>query len=159
MPAFMDLPGTASAESTQALVPTCILASKLCPSQAGTAIELLCSNYSFGCCMQRTALSDDDIRAEVSALEQQGHRRLLVLTGEHPKYTFDQFLHVRHGSLICDLICIKEAQLINLRSFTAHQLLQRNCYASISCMQLHLKWQLLSVLHATGAAHPVAHHA
>lgn len=45
--------------------------------------------------MQRTALSDEDIRAEVSALEQQGHRRLLVLTGEHPKYTFDQFLHVR----------------------------------------------------------------
>ena len=44
--------------------------------------------------LQRTALSDDDIRAEVAALEQQGHRRLLVLTGEHPKYTFDQFLHV-----------------------------------------------------------------
>lgn len=44
--------------------------------------------------LQRTALSDEDIRAEVAALEQQGHRRLLVLTGEHPKYTFDQFLHV-----------------------------------------------------------------
>ena len=29
----------------------------------------------------------------MSSLEQQGHRRLLVLTGEHPKYTFDQFLH------------------------------------------------------------------
>lgn len=43
--------------------------------------------------LQRTALTDDDIRAEVAALEQQGHRRLLVLTGEHPKYTFDQFLH------------------------------------------------------------------
>eukprot|EP00878_Enallax_costatus_P003227 GHUV01003430.1.p1 GENE.GHUV01003430.1~~GHUV01003430.1.p1 ORF type:complete len:413 (+),score=66.68 GHUV01003430.1:153-1391(+) len=43
--------------------------------------------------LQRTALSDQDIVAEVSALEQQGHRRLLVLTGEHPKYTFDQFLH------------------------------------------------------------------
>lgn len=43
---------------------------------------------------QRTALSDDDIRSEVEALERQGHRRLLVLTGEHPKYTFDQFLHV-----------------------------------------------------------------
>jgi 2-iminoacetate synthase ThiH len=43
---------------------------------------------------QRTALTDEDIRAEVTALEQQGHRRLLVLTGEHPKYTFDQFLHV-----------------------------------------------------------------
>jgi 2-iminoacetate synthase ThiH len=44
--------------------------------------------------MQRTALSDADIRSEVEALERQGHRRLLVLTGEHPKYTFDQFLHV-----------------------------------------------------------------
>lgn len=44
--------------------------------------------------LQRTALSDDDIREEVGALERQGHRRLLVLTGEHPKYTFDQFLHV-----------------------------------------------------------------
>ncbi|KAF8064659.1 thiH [Scenedesmus sp. PABB004] len=43
--------------------------------------------------LQRSALSDDDIRSEVAALEQQGHRRLLVLTGEHPKYTFDQFLH------------------------------------------------------------------
>jgi 2-iminoacetate synthase ThiH len=44
--------------------------------------------------VQRTALSDEDIREEVGALERQGHRRLLVLTGEHPKYTFDQFLHV-----------------------------------------------------------------
>ena len=43
--------------------------------------------------LKRTALSDDDIRAEVAALQEQGHRRLLVLTGEHPKYTFDQFLH------------------------------------------------------------------
>ena len=39
-------------------------------------------------------MSDADIRSEVEALERQGHRRLLVLTGEHPKYTFDQFLHV-----------------------------------------------------------------
>jgi hypothetical protein len=31
----------------------------------------------------------------VAALQQQGHRRILALTGEHPKYTFDQFLHVR----------------------------------------------------------------
>jgi hypothetical protein len=29
---------------------------------------------------------------EVQVLEKQGHRRLLILTGEHPKYTFDQFL-------------------------------------------------------------------
>lgn len=51
--------------------------------------------------MQRTALTDDDIKAEVSALEQQGHRRLLVLTGEHPKYTFDQFLHVSRSIDAC----------------------------------------------------------
>lgn len=29
-------------------------------------------------------------------LEKQGHRRLLILTGEHPKYTFDQFLDALH---------------------------------------------------------------
>lgn len=29
---------------------------------------------------------------QVEALEKQGHRRLLVLTGEHPKYSFDDFL-------------------------------------------------------------------
>jgi hypothetical protein len=43
---------------------------------------------------QRTALSKEDIISEVESLERQGHRRLLVLTGEHPKYTFDQFLEV-----------------------------------------------------------------
>lgn len=42
--------------------------------------------------MQRSALSDAQLREEVAALQQQGHRRLLVLTGEHPKYTFDEFL-------------------------------------------------------------------
>lgn len=33
---------------------------------------------------------------EVQVLEKQGHRRLLILTGEHPKYTFDQFLDALH---------------------------------------------------------------
>lgn len=42
--------------------------------------------------LHRSALSDEDLRSEVASLEQQGHKRLLVLTGEHPKYTFDQFL-------------------------------------------------------------------
>ena len=41
---------------------------------------------------QRSALSEAQLREEVAALQQQGHRRLLVLTGEHPKYTYDQFL-------------------------------------------------------------------
>ena len=44
---------------------------------------------------QRSALTDADIVSEVTALQEQGHRRILALTGEHPKYTFDQFLHVR----------------------------------------------------------------
>lgn len=48
-------------------------------------------------CPQRMALTDDELRGEVEALEKQGHRRLLVLTGEHPKYTFDQFLKVGVG--------------------------------------------------------------
>eukprot|EP00457_Paulinella_chromatophora_P005285 gb/GEZN01005300.1/.p1 GENE.gb/GEZN01005300.1/~~gb/GEZN01005300.1/.p1 ORF type:complete len:530 (+),score=30.34 gb/GEZN01005300.1/:28-1617(+) len=43
--------------------------------------------------IQRSALSDQDIISETEALQRQGHRRLLVLTGEHPRYTFDRFLH------------------------------------------------------------------
>lgn len=42
--------------------------------------------------MERSALTDSQLRDEVAALQQQGHRRLLVLTGEHPRYTFDEFL-------------------------------------------------------------------
>ncbi len=58
------------------------------------------------CTPQRTALTDDDIRAEVAALERLGHRRLLCLTGEHPKYTFDQFLHVS----VCSRACSTDRQ-------------------------------------------------
>ena len=43
-------------------------------------------------------LTEEALRAEVAALQQQGHRRLLVLTGEHPKYTFDDFLKARAAS-------------------------------------------------------------
>ncbi|KAG2449995.1 hypothetical protein HYH02_000099 [Chlamydomonas schloesseri] len=43
--------------------------------------------------MERSILTDDDLREEVAALQRQGHRRILALTGEHPKYTFDNFLH------------------------------------------------------------------
>lgn len=42
--------------------------------------------------VQRSALSEQQLREEVASLQQQGHRRLLVLTGEHPRYTFDEFL-------------------------------------------------------------------
>ena len=44
--------------------------------------------------LQRSALTEAELLEEVAALQQQGHRRLLVLTGEHPKYSYDQFLHV-----------------------------------------------------------------
>jgi len=43
--------------------------------------------------IERSSLTDAGLREEVAALEKQGHRRLLVLTGEHPRYTFDQFLN------------------------------------------------------------------
>jgi 2-iminoacetate synthase ThiH len=55
-----------------------------------------CRYCAFACTnktIERTALTDDQVRAEVEALERQGHRRLLVLTGEHPRYDFDTFLH------------------------------------------------------------------
>ncbi|PNH10803.1 2-iminoacetate synthase [Tetrabaena socialis] len=43
--------------------------------------------------MERSILTDDDLREEVAALQLQGHRRILALTGESPKYSFEQFLH------------------------------------------------------------------
>jgi hypothetical protein len=52
-----------------------------------------CAFRSANKTIERTALTDDQVRAEVAALERQGHRRLLVLTGEHPRYDFDTFLH------------------------------------------------------------------
>ena len=42
--------------------------------------------------IERTSLTKEDLVREVEALQKQGHRRLLLLTGEHPKYTFDHFL-------------------------------------------------------------------
>ena len=70
--------------------------------------------------LTRTALGDADIKAEVEALQRQGHRRLLVLTGEHPKYTFDQFLHVRECLFcvfcFCFLFCFDR-----IRGSSAHR--------------------------------------
>jgi 2-iminoacetate synthase len=42
--------------------------------------------------IERSDLTTDGLIEEVKALQQQGHRRLLVLTGEHPRYSFDKFL-------------------------------------------------------------------
>ncbi len=65
---------------------------------------LYVSNYCMGSClycgfradnkkMQRKALSDDEIVQEVECLEKEGHKRVLMLMGEHPLYTFDKFLN------------------------------------------------------------------
>jgi 2-iminoacetate synthase len=42
--------------------------------------------------MVRSMLTDEQIAAEAKSLQQMGHKRLLLLTGEHPAYTFDDFL-------------------------------------------------------------------
>ncbi|KAH7617409.1 putative 2-iminoacetate synthase [Nannochloris sp. 'desiccata'] len=42
--------------------------------------------------IQRSDLTTEALKEEVAALQKQGHRRLLVLTGEHPRYSFDKFL-------------------------------------------------------------------
>ncbi len=55
-----------------------------------------CSNDCVYCAFRRSnsacsrhALNDEDLRAEVLALEQAGHKRLLMVYGEHPKYGVD----------------------------------------------------------------------
>jgi len=40
----------------------------------------------------RALLEKEDLVKEVSVLQRQGHKRVLVLTGEHPKYPFEKFL-------------------------------------------------------------------
>lgn len=40
----------------------------------------------------RNMLTHDQIREQISVLVSQGHRRVLMLTGESPKYTFDDLL-------------------------------------------------------------------
>ncbi|CEM24055.1 unnamed protein product [Vitrella brassicaformis CCMP3155] len=52
-----------------------------------------CAFRSSNKAIQRTKLSDQQVTEQVSILERQGHRRILALTGEHPAYTFEDFLH------------------------------------------------------------------
>eukprot|EP00906_Rhabdomonas_costata_P037050 RCo052057 len=40
----------------------------------------------------RNVLTHDQIREQISVLVSQGHRRVLMLTGESPRYTFDELL-------------------------------------------------------------------
>lgn len=42
--------------------------------------------------LPRKILEDEEIVQEVEALQRQGHKRILMLTGDHPKYPFDRFL-------------------------------------------------------------------
>jgi len=42
--------------------------------------------------MERSALTEKELIDEVVALQKLGHKRIMLLTGESPKYTFDQFL-------------------------------------------------------------------
>eukprot|EP01080_Neovahlkampfia_damariscottae_P012225 gene12226-5811_t len=64
---------------------------------------LYVSNYCVASCtycgyrgankeMERTSLTKQELIDEVKALERLGHKRIMMLTGESPKYTFDQFL-------------------------------------------------------------------
>ena len=64
---------------------------------------LYVSNYCVNSCtycafrgknkhIQRSMLTKDELIAETQALQRAGHRRLLMLTGEHPKYSFDDFI-------------------------------------------------------------------
>jgi 2-iminoacetate synthase len=68
---------------------------------------LYLSNYCVNTCtycafraknkhIPRSVLTKDQLIAETEALQRMGHRRLLLLTGEHPQYSFDNFLDAIH---------------------------------------------------------------
>ena len=43
----------------------------------------------------------------MEALESIGHKRLLLLTGEHPKYSFDHFLEAVSVVRVCVALCFE----------------------------------------------------
>jgi thiazole biosynthesis protein ThiH len=64
---------------------------------------LYLSNYCINSCTycgyrlpnkdaKRKIITQSELEAEVAALQHQGHRRVLLLTGEHPKYPFSKFI-------------------------------------------------------------------
>jgi 2-iminoacetate synthase len=68
---------------------------------------LYISNYCVGSClycgyrgenktMKRSVLTKEQLIEEVKALERLGHKRIMMLTGESPKYTFENFLEALH---------------------------------------------------------------
>ncbi|CAL6053450.1 FeFe-hydrogenase_assembly protein HydG [Hexamita inflata] len=50
--------------------------------------------------LDRVALTDDQLRQEVQTMLGDGHKRTLMLCGEHPRYSFDQFLN--HVNVVAD---------------------------------------------------------
>ncbi|KAJ3428933.1 biotin and thiamine synthesis associated domain containing protein [Anaeramoeba flamelloides] len=64
---------------------------------------LYTSNYCLGSCkycgyrvankeMKRSSLTNEELVKEVESIEKIGHKRILMLCGEHPKYPFEKFL-------------------------------------------------------------------
>lgn len=50
--------------------------------------------------LDRVAVSDDDLKKEVQSMLEDGHKRTVMLCGEHPRYPFDAFLH--HVNVVAD---------------------------------------------------------
>ena len=42
--------------------------------------------------LERLASDDAEVRRETAALTREGHKRLVMLCGEHPRYPFEAFL-------------------------------------------------------------------
>jgi len=53
---------------------------------------LYCGYRSKNRALSRKVLSDEEIVKEVKELQRQGHRRLLMLCGDHPSYSFQDFI-------------------------------------------------------------------
>ncbi len=60
----------------------------------------MCSYCGFNCeneDMNRVDLTTEEAVLDAQHIERQGHKRTLMLCGEHPAYTFDQFLDAVNG--------------------------------------------------------------
>lgn len=43
--------------------------------------------------LDRVVVTDDELRKELEVILGEGHKRTVMLCGEHPRYSFDNFLH------------------------------------------------------------------
>ena len=50
--------------------------------------------------LDRVALTDNELKKDVQALLEDGHKRTVMLCGEHPRYSFDNFLN--HVNVVAD---------------------------------------------------------